>query len=177
MRRATLVLALGGALLAGLLALAGVQTIRAGGLHREARTADLPAALHCKSAVEGILKTRTLRFEEGSAALDPASTAMLDEVAAALRPCAGGRIAITGHTDAQGDEADNVALSLARARTVREALVARGIARGDLRARGLGSAEPVSGLDPADPANRRIEFAVLTPARIQPTPIDTPVAD
>ncbi|MCK9543047.1 MAG: OmpA family protein, partial [Novosphingobium sp.] len=28
--------------------------------------------------------------------------------------------------------------------------------------------------DPADPANRRIEFSVLEPVRLKPTPVDTP---
>ncbi len=177
MRGGGMLMIAAGVLGAGLLVLAGLQTPRPGGLHRAAPAAPEPAALHCQHAVEGILKTRTIRFQEGSAALDPASDALLDEVAAALRPCAGSRIAITGHTDAQGDEAANVALSLERARTVREALIQHGISRTDLRARGLGSAQPVDGLDPADPANRRIEFSVLTPARIQPTPIDTPIAE
>lgn len=169
-----LLLALGGMLGGGLLVMAAAQTFRAGGVAPQAAPAASDPAVHCRRPVEGILRTRTLRFEDGSAALVPGSTALLDEVAAALRPCAGSRIAITGHTDARGDEAANVALSLARARTVREALIARGVARGDLRARGLGSAQPVAGLDPADPANRRIEFAVLIPLRPRPTPIDTP---
>jgi OOP family OmpA-OmpF porin len=34
----------------------------------------------------------------------------------------------------------------------------------------------VDGLDPADPANRRIEFSVLVKPRLVPTPIDTPAA-
>lgn len=178
MRVSRLVLTLGGALGAGVLVVAGVQSFRAdrarGGSQTAEVSAEVSPVLHCQSAVEGILRTRTIRFEEASAALDPASTALIDEVADALRPCAGSRIAITGHTDARGDEAANVTLSLERARTVREGLIVRGIARADLRARGLGSAAPVDGLDPADPANRRIEFSVLTPQRIKPTPIDTP---
>ncbi|WP_374526806.1 OmpA family protein [Novosphingobium sp.] len=172
MERTTIAVVLGGAMAAGLLAVAGVQTVRSGGLHRAAPVQA--GVAHCQSTIDGILKTRTIRFQEASAALDPASEVLLDEVAAALRPCAGGRVAITGHTDARGDEAANIALSLDRARTVREALVQRGIARTDLRARGKGSSQPVDGLDPTDPANRRIEFAVLTPARIHPTLIDTP---
>jgi OOP family OmpA-OmpF porin len=173
-RVSRLVLTLGGALGAGVLVVAGVQSFRADRARGGSQTAEVSPVLHCQSAVEGILRTRTIRFEEASAALDPASTALIDEVADALRPCAGSRIAITGHTDARGDEAANVTLSLERARTVREGLIVRGIARADLRARGLGSAAPVDGLDPADPANRRIEFSVLTPQRIKPTPIDTP---
>lgn len=132
--------------------------------------------LRCQGDVDAILKTRTIRFAEGQATLDPASIALLDEVAAALRPCKGSITAVTGHTDAQGEEDANVALSLERARTVREALILRGIARPDLRARGLGSAQPVAGLEPDDPANRRIEFSIVSPVSLKPTPIDPPGA-
>ena len=130
--------------------------------------------LHCQEDVDGLLRTRTIRFEEASTALVPASRALLDEVASALRPCDGAIIAITGHTDAFGNEAANIALSMDRARAVREALVRRGIERAGLRARGVGSAEPAEGLKPEDPANRRIEFRVIRMEPVTPTPVDTP---
>ena len=130
----------------------------------------------CASDVAAILKTRTIRFAEGSARIDADSAELLDEVAAALRPCQGGIVAVEGHTNAQGPEPANVALSLERARAVREALIARGIARQDLRARGLGSARPLTGLEAADPANRRIEFFVISPAPLKATPVDQPDA-
>lgn len=139
---------------------------------REGQNA-LPAA-HCQDDVESILKTRTIRFSEASARIDPASVRLLDEVARALRPCVGAIIAVTGHTDANGNENVNRALSLGRAEAVRGALVARGIPADGLRAAGIGSARPVPGLDPADPANRRIEFSVIVSAPVKPTPIDTP---
>ena len=43
-----------------------------------------------------------------------------------------------------------------------------------LRADGVGSKEPVEGLLPEDPANRRIDFAVVATTPLQPTPVDTP---
>lgn len=132
--------------------------------------------LHCQDDVEGLLRTRTIRFEESSAALAPASRILLDEVTKALRPCLGAIIAITGHTDSSGTEPGNLALSLERARTVREALVRRGIPRDGLRVRGLGSQQPVKGLAPSDPANRRIEFSVIATQPMTPTPVDTPGA-
>ena len=97
-------------------------------------------------------------------------------MAASLRPCAGSVIAITGHTDAKGDEATNLALSMERAQAVRNALAARGIDMAGLRAKGVGSVRPVPGLDPADPANRRIEFSVIAPVSLEPTVVDTPGA-
>lgn len=132
--------------------------------------------LHCQEDVEGLLRSRSVRFEEASSALLPASELLLDEVADALRPCLGAIIAITGHTDKSGTEPGNLALSLDRARAVREALIARGIPRDGLRARGVGSQEPVEGLAPEDPANRRIEFSVIRTEPLLPTPIDTPGA-
>lgn len=153
-----------------------------GGVHWEDGTAMAESASsayepgHCQDEVVGLLRARSVRFEEGSAQLAPGSDILLDEVADALRPCVGSIIAITGHTDASGTDAANVALSRDRALAVRKALVARGVPADGTRPRGVGSSLPVAGLDPADPANRRIEFSVLTEPRLIPTPIDTPGA-
>lgn len=163
------------ALAAVVAGVSGVGGARWGtGARRLDQTVAVPAANHCQDDVEGIIRVRTIRFAEASATIDPASMVVLDEVAAALRPCLGSIIAVTGHTDAGGDAAANVALSGGRAAAVRLALVQRGIPAGGLRAKGVGAAEPVAGLEPADPANRRIEFSVIAPAPLAPTPIDTP---
>lgn len=132
--------------------------------------------LHCQEDVEALLRARTIRFEESSARIDAASRELVDEVATALRPCLGSIIAITGHTDKSGPEPGNLALSQERADAIERALVARGIPADGLRARGVGSREPVDGLDPEDPANRRIEFSVIATQALIPTPIDTPGA-
>jgi OOP family OmpA-OmpF porin len=134
------------------------------------------SSLNCEDDVEGLLRTRTIRFEGGSSELADASQLLLDEVAAALRPCLGSIIAVTGHTDNSGPEPGNLALSKARAQTVRDSLIGRGIPRDGLRAGGVGSSQPVDGLNPADPANRRIEFSVIATEPVLPTPVDTPSA-
>lgn len=141
---------------------------------RTSTRADQPEALHCQDDVERILETRSIRFGEASAQLDPASGKLLDEVARVLRPCVGSIIAVTGHTEAGGNPDVNEALSLARAEAVRWALIGRGIPADGLRAAGVGAKHPIAGLGPADPANRRIEFSVIVSAPIKPTPIDTP---
>ena len=120
------------------------------------------------------LRARTIRFEEGSARIDVASETLISEVASALRPCLGSIIAITGHTDASGPEPGNLELSRERADAVLLALVAQGIPADGLRASGVGSRAPVAGLEPTDPANRRIEFSVVATKPVKPTPVDTP---
>lgn len=145
-----------------------------GGARVSGESGEAASPLHCQDDVEALLRARTVRFEEDSTRIDVASGELIDEVARALRPCLGGIIAITGHTDASGPEPGNIALSRERADSVRQALIRRGIPADGLRARGLGSARPVDGLDPDDPANRRIEFSVIIKVPIHPTAVDTP---
>ena len=130
----------------------------------------------CQENVEALLRARSVRFEESSALIDGSSNRLLDEVADALRPCTGAIVSITGHTDRSGPEPGNIVLSTERADAVRAALVDRGIPRDGLRVRGEGSREPVEGLAPGDPANRRIEFAIISTEPVVPTPVDTPGA-
>lgn len=130
--------------------------------------------LHCQEDVQALLRARTIRFEEGSARIEVASRSLIDEVASALRPCLGAVTQISGHTDRSGSEEANVELSAERARAVRQALVQLGIPGDRLRVAGEGSSHPVEGLDPTDPANRRIEFSVISVEPLVPTPVDTP---
>ena len=132
--------------------------------------------MHCQDDVDALIRAHSIRFEESRSTIDRASQQLLDEVARALRPCLGSIIAITGHTDSSGPEAGNLALSVERARSVRAALMARGIPADGLRTRGVGSSDPIEGLAPSDPANRRIEFSVVATEPIRITPVDLPGA-
>lgn len=159
-------------MIAGVPGVGAVHWANSSGL--AARFEEAPHPLHCQDDVNALLRTRTIRFQEGSSAIDPASNELVGEVAAALRPCLGSIIAVTGHTDKSGEEPANVALSLSRAQAVRDGLIARGIPVDGLRARGMGSSKPVEGLDTKDPANRRIEFSVIASVPVRPTPVDVP---
>ncbi len=153
----------------------GVGAIRwAGGSSIKTVGEEPPKPLHCEQDVDALLRARTIRFEESSADIDPASLGLVGEVAEALRPCLGSIIAIVGHTDSSGNVAGNLILAQERADAVRQVLIARGIPADGLRANGVGSAEPINGLDPSDPANRRIEFSVIATMPVKPTPVDTP---
>lgn len=77
-------------------------------------------------------------FDFGSAELAEASAPVLDKLAKALRQSKTQRFLITGYADALGTKPFNDKLSLARARAVASALIARGIAPESIKCRGLG---------------------------------------
>ena len=92
---------------------------------------------------------------------------VLDKVAASLlKPeFVAMRVRVVGHTDSQGDEAHNDALSLARANSVRRHLEAKGVAAARLQAVGRGEREPLAPNDKdyGRALNRRIEIYLQTP--------------
>jgi outer membrane protein OmpA-like peptidoglycan-associated protein len=71
-------------------------------------------------------------------------------------------IYVCGHTDSSGNSNHNLALSLARAQTVAESLVAKGVPRARLKVQGFGSAFPLASNDTVDgkALNRRTEIVL-----------------
>lgn len=71
-------------------------------------------------------------------------------------------IYVCGHTDSSGNTNHNLALSLARARTVADDLARLGVPRSRLKIQGFGSAFPVAGNDTAEgrALNRRTEIVL-----------------
>ena len=91
------------------------------------------------------------------------SLASLGMLAADLGECPETAVYIEGHTDADGPDDLNLALSVARAEAVVDALVERGVAYQRLYAVGYGESLPIASNDTRDgkQANRRIAFTVL----------------
>jgi outer membrane protein OmpA-like peptidoglycan-associated protein len=114
----------------------------------------VPAAV-CSSTLDGV------KFATSAADLLPESLPILDAAAANLSK-ATCKVEIQGHTDIRGTVASNNALSQARADSVRNYLISKGIAADRLTAVGYGSSQPkVPGDDEAAwSQNRRIEFKV-----------------
>ena len=112
--------------------------------------------------VNAAFELNPIQFDTGSADILPASIPTLDAAIATLTSLpAGARFEVQGHTDTQGEEAPNQALSEARAASVVAYLVAGGVDADMLEARGYGEtqlkADPE--VTPEDRAtNRRIEF-------------------
>lgn len=111
----------------------------------------------------------SVRFAEGSAALDDHATAQLDQVAAALKTKALSTAAfvIEGHSDAGESPPDDVRLSTQRAEGVRTYLIKRHrIDPSRLAVRAFGSSRPMTDGTSATAkvANRRSEFVQVTDA-------------
>jgi outer membrane protein OmpA-like peptidoglycan-associated protein len=87
----------------------------------------------------------------------------LDRVAAIIRQHSGLRLQVAGHTDAQGDPAHNQWLSLQRAQTVRDYLVAQGVDARHIGAVGYGGQRPIadSATSEGQQTNQRVELRSL----------------
>ncbi|MEW4467572.1 OmpA family protein [Parasphingorhabdus sp. JC815] len=139
------------------------------------RTADPADALatetvvkECQGIVDKAIEGKKLSFRSGSAYISPVSNKILDEVAAAFKPCTGLMIAVGGHTDDAGDAEVNAIMSQERADRVRAGLIERGIPENLVTATGYGATQPLakgSGAE-ADAQNRRIEFKVSASSKL-----------
>jgi outer membrane protein OmpA-like peptidoglycan-associated protein len=71
---------------------------------------------------------------------------------------------VLGHADERGDEKMNLMLTKARAASVVQALIQRGIAASRLRSQGYGVYCPIDNRHQADAweRNRRVEFKVIS---------------
>jgi OOP family OmpA-OmpF porin len=103
----------------------------------------------------------TIRFRPNSSEIETDSYPIMDQIALALRKHKElDRIEIGGHTDSTGRYEYNMRLSRARARSVRQYLLTRGIPPGRLSARGYGPDKPLGDnkTDEGRTKNRRVEF-------------------
>jgi OmpA-OmpF porin, OOP family len=117
----------------------------------------------CVNRFEVISRTGAIYFRTDSARLDNASKPLLDAVVDVVSKCPGLKIEVSGHTDSDGPDYYNQQLSEKRAQSVVDAVVAGGIAAGQLTFAGYGEAKPVAPNDSRKnkALNRRIEFSVI----------------
>lgn len=102
-------------------------------------------------------------FDTGKSTLKPASNKALNDLVEVLKIKKTMEVEIQGHTDNVGTESSNLALSQARAESVKKYLVAKGIAAGRITAKGYGQAAPVAdnGTEEGRAKNRRTNLHVL----------------
>lgn len=103
-----------------------------------------------------------LYFEMGTSTVTEESRSQLEALLAEVATRAAVEVEITGHTDTVGKLEDNDRLSLARAQTVRDLLVQRGIHAHFIRTVGRGERELLVSTpeETAEPRNRRVEIIV-----------------
>ena len=101
-----------------------------------------------------------VQFEANGSRLTAAAAAVLDQLRAALAGRPGADLVVTGHTDRVGSVEANDRLSLQRAQTVRDMLVAAGVPREAISVAGRGEREPAVATadEVAEARNRRVEI-------------------
>lgn len=125
---------------------------------------EVPLTLRDSLTHDGRVVLRDLEFETGTSELGQGPYPSLTELADLLVSDTTLRLALVGHTDATGGLETNVALSRARASSVRQRLIdTYGVAAGQLDAEGMGYLSPVAtNLTPEGrEQNRRVEAVLL----------------
>lgn len=115
-----------------------------------------------QEVVDAALANRIVEFEPSSATLTATGQAVLDQLAPVLLQLSGRKFEVIGHTDSLGARPANVALSAARAETVKAYLAKKGVPEAAITTSGVGPDRPVADNNQAEgrARNRRIEFRV-----------------
>ena len=106
---------------------------------------------------------KNIQFETKSFKLENVSLIELDKLVQLMNDNPQIKIQISGHTDNVGSYADNLKLSLNRAKSVVDYLVSKGIAAQRLTYKGFGDSKPVASNNTEEgrAENRRTEFTVV----------------
>jgi len=128
----------------------------------QADVALLPPLLVCEDKVGAFAARNAILFQSGSTKLADGSQAAIDELAGYLALCPEATVNVEGHTDSDGDDDANLALSVSRAEAVVDALVQRGVGPDRLYAIGYGESLPIASNETkaGKQANRRIAFTL-----------------
>ncbi len=131
--------------------------------------ANIPTPEECVERINKVLDIQQIIFTPSSADIDDIARISIDNIAEIMKTCQDVPMEIGGHTDSQGREVMNQALSQSRAGSVVNALLARRILTSNLNAVGYGEAHPIADnkTEAGREANRRIEFKLILPEPVQ----------
>ena len=175
---ALLGVATGGSKRAGTGAVIGAGAGALGGYIWSQKMQEQKAAMEKATAGTGVGVTQTadnrlkldipadISFDVGRSAVKSNLAGVLNQFANTLNANPVTSVAIVGHTDSTGSDAVNNPLSLDRANSARDYLIARGVAGARFSTEGRGSREPVADNSTAEgrAKNRRVEIFVAEPA-------------
>lgn len=114
-------------------------------------------------SVGATVRMDNLLFESGKSVLLPESEYALEVLAGIMKANPNKEIAIHGHTDNVGSDADNLILSQERAMAVYDYLISVEVEPERLRYQGFGSSQPTADNSSKEgrAQNRRVEFVIL----------------
>lgn len=109
------------------------------------------------------LPLNQVQFAQSSAVLDKSSLVQLRDLAGLMKQYASMEIMLEGHTDNQGDFRKNVLLSEERVKSVKQFLLAEGVAENRIQLKAWGPSRPVANnlTEESRRLNRRVELTVL----------------
>jgi OOP family OmpA-OmpF porin len=107
-----------------------------------------------------VYETDAIEFNSGSAELTAKSKGALDQLAMLLEKNPENTIALSAHTDSDGDDAKNLELSQKRADACSAYLLTKGIKAERISAKGHGETQPIAdnATKEGKQKNRRTEF-------------------
>jgi outer membrane protein OmpA-like peptidoglycan-associated protein len=124
---------------------------------------QLNSVLQTRDSARGLIVNMSdVLFDTAKYTLKPGAREKLSKVAGILLAYPGLNIEVDGHTDNVGGDEYNQNLSEQRAGSVRDYLVAQGVATNSITAKGFGKTQPVGTNDTAAgrQINRRVELVV-----------------
>ncbi len=121
------------------------------------------SAAECEARFQTVLSANRIQFETASSRISGDSVPLLDTLTFTASQCPTAKFEIGGHTDSDGEDASNFALSNDRAAAVVKYLADAGTDAVRLVAKGYGETVPVGDntTDAGKAQNRRIEFRVI----------------
>jgi outer membrane protein OmpA-like peptidoglycan-associated protein len=107
-------------------------------------------------------KNVQINFETGSAKISPSSYATLDDIYTNAVSAEGLKVGVYGYTDNVGSPDKNQTLSEARAESVKQYLLSKGLSAARIESKGFGQQQPVADNGTAEgrAQNRRVEIAL-----------------
>ena len=143
--------------------LAGQQAENDKATLRTRLSQQLNSVLQTRDSARGLIVNMSdVLFDSGKYTLKSGAREKLSKVAGILLAYPGLNIEVDGHTDNVGGDEYNQNLSEQRAGSVRDYLVAQGVATNSVTAKGFGKTQPVATNDTAEgrQTNRRVELVV-----------------
>jgi len=122
-----------------------------------------PEPKRVEVTADKIVINEKIQFDFDKTTIKPESNGLLDEIVSVIKDNAQiKKIAIEGHTDADGSDKYNLKLSDGRAKSVMEYLTSHGVDAGRLSAKGFGETKPIANNETPEgkETNRRVEFLI-----------------